>query len=162
MLEVTLILSVLSLVLSSLSVFAVFRKSVLSEKQEDNDETAVADDIDEDENEEEDEDEDEEKVEEDEVEDLTFLGFPTQQIAETAVARLGVQNFNVSCVYCKAKKPAWDVVACSSLPVEGDTVFLSLVLACPNCATVRLVSPKTLGVLSHDENGQAVWKTESN
>ncbi len=159
MLEVTLILSVLSLVLSSLSVFAVFRKSVLSEKQEDKDETEVEEEIDEDEEE---EDEKEEKDDEDEVEDLTFLGFPTQQIAETAVARLGVQNFNVSCVYCKAKKPAWDVVACSSLPVEGDTVFLSLVLACPNCATVRLVSPKTLGVLSHDENGQAVWKTESN
>lgn len=144
MLEVTLILSVLSLVLSSLSVFAVFRKSVLSERQEDKDETEVADEMDED---------------EDEDEDLTFLGFPTQQIAETAVARLGVQNFNVSCVYCKAKKPTWDVVACSSLPVEGDTVFLSLVLACPNCATVRLVSPKTLGVLTYDEFGQAIWKT---
>lgn len=144
MLELSLILAFLSLVLSSFAVFAVLRKRVVSSEENEQ---------------EQEENEEENEENEEEEEDTSLLGFPNSQVAEIAVSQLSVQRFNVSCVYCKAKKPAWDVVACAALPVEGSTASLSMVLACPNCATVRLVSPKTLGVLTYDEFGQAIWKT---
>ncbi len=106
------------------------------------------------------EEEDDTEEQPEEEEDSTFLGFPSQLIAETAVSRLGKEPFNVSCPYCKAKKPKWDVLAHSELRVDTDTRVSTIVLSCPTCASVRMVNPRTLGVLSYTEDGESQW-TES-
>ena len=146
MLVLSLVLSVFS-ALSTLAILLAVRKMKVNPQEEVEEAEVEADAA--------------EEVEDTE-EDESFLGFPTQEIAEIAVSTLGETKFNVSCTFCKAKKPAWDVVACSPLPVTSNSALLTMVLSCPNCATVRLVNPKTLGVLTYDDAGFAIWKTKAN
>lgn len=96
---------------------------------------------------------------EDENTDETFLGFPSRSVAEFALSRLGTEAFNVSCPFCKAKKPKWDVLAHASFPVGQETTLSSLVLSCPSCASVRLVNPYTLGAVVTKEDGEVEWRT---
>ncbi len=94
----------------------------------------------------------------DDVEDESFLGFPSGEIAQYAVSQLGKTGINVPCPFCKAKTPKWDVIACANVPVRPGELML-MVLCCPKCASVRMVNPHILGVSEVGEDGEMIWKT---
>lgn len=90
----------------------------------------------------------------------TYLGFPSRQVAELCANRLSSGSFYVPCAYCSGKKFKYDVLGLSQQTVEPRQEVATIVLACSNCATMRLVSPISLGVAELDENDQLVWLTD--
>ena len=69
-----------------------------------------------------------------------FMGFESREVAEQALARLEDGAEKRVCA-CGARMP-WDVLGNASLRSGVDAI----VLCCPSCATIRLVSLRALGL----------------